>query len=70
MGLGAGGSIRQKIYRDPYGVETWEPQPQARICVHIVNSLQFERITGSQTACNAHRREVIQRIQTALVRSL
>ena len=48
MGLGAGGSIRQKIYRDPYGVETWEPQPQARICVHIVNSLQFERITGSK----------------------
>jgi len=48
MGLGAGGSIRQKIYRDPYGVEAWEPQPQARICVHIVNSLQFEHITGSK----------------------
>lgn len=47
MGLGAGGSIRQKIYRDPYGLEAWEPQPQARICVHIVNSLQFEHITGS-----------------------
>ena len=30
MGLGAGGSIKQKIYRDPYGVEAWEPQPQAR----------------------------------------
>jgi hypothetical protein len=48
MGLGAGGSIRQKIYRDPYGVEAWEPQPQARICVHIVNSSQFEHITGSK----------------------
>jgi hypothetical protein len=46
MGLGAGGSIKQKIYRDPYGVDIWEPQPQGRICVHIVNSLQFEQITG------------------------
>ena len=47
MGMGAGGSIKQKIYRDPYGLETWEPQRQARICVHIVNSVQFEHITGS-----------------------
>ena len=46
MGLGAGGSIKQKIYRDPYGLEVWEQQPQGRICVHIVNSLQFEQITG------------------------
>ena len=47
MGLGAGGSIKQKIYRDPYGIDTWEPQSQARVCVHIVNSLQFEHLTGS-----------------------
>jgi hypothetical protein len=47
MGLGAGGSIKQKIYRDPYGIETWELQPQARVCVHIVNSLLFEHLTGS-----------------------
>jgi hypothetical protein len=46
MGLGAGGSIKQKIYRDPYGLEAWEQQPESRICVHIVNSLQFEQITG------------------------
>lgn len=46
MGLGAGGCIKQKIYRDPYGLETWEPQPQARIWIYIVNSLQFEHITG------------------------
>jgi hypothetical protein len=48
LGLGAGGSVRQKIYLDPYGLQAWEPEPQARFWVHIVNSLQFEHITGSK----------------------
>ena len=25
MGLGAGGELRQKVYPDPYGVRTWDP---------------------------------------------
>ncbi|MCI0419680.1 MAG: hypothetical protein L0312_10735 [Acidobacteria bacterium] len=48
MGLGAGGAIKQKIYRDPYGLDAWELQNQGRVSIHIVNSLQCEEITGSQ----------------------
>ena len=70
MGLGAGGSIRQKIYRDPYGLEVWEQQPQARICVHIVNSLQFEQITGRRPPPTPINAKSYSEIRPALVRSL
>ena len=46
MGLGAGGVMRQKIYPDPYGIETWEQSHYGSVTVHIVNSLQFRELTG------------------------
>lgn len=46
MGFGAGGRILQKIYPDPYGLETWNPDQFGRATLYIVNSLEFERITG------------------------
>jgi hypothetical protein len=46
MGLGAGGQIAQKIYPDPYGIQTWEASQPGRLDVKIVNSLQYEAITG------------------------
>lgn len=46
MGLGAGGRMKQKIYRDPYGVGTWDRNNCGSLALHIVNSLQFQRITG------------------------
>lgn len=48
MGLGAGGMIRQKIYPDPYGLDTWDQENYGRACISIINSLQFESITGKQ----------------------
>jgi hypothetical protein len=48
MGIGAGGTMRQKIYADPYGVNTWDPANHGRMIVHIVNSAQFEEITGME----------------------
>jgi hypothetical protein len=48
MGIGAGGEIRQKIYADPYGVDTWEPASAQRIPVHIVNNAQYYAITGME----------------------
>ncbi len=47
MGLGAGGSIRQRIYPDPYGLDVWDLENHQRVCIHIANSLQFEKITGT-----------------------
>ena len=46
MGLGAGGAIVQRVYPDPFGLETWEQDSFGRVTVHILNSLQFEAITG------------------------
>jgi hypothetical protein len=46
MGLGAGGRMRQRIYPDPHGVETWDQGNRARVFVHLVNSQTWTAITG------------------------
>jgi hypothetical protein len=46
MGLGAGGSIRQKVYPDKYGMETWDNANCGAVVIHIANSKQYYKITG------------------------
>jgi hypothetical protein len=46
MGLSAGGKIKQKIYSDPYGVDTWDLQHRSALMVHIVNSAHYHELTG------------------------
>jgi len=46
MGLGAGGQIRQKLYADPYRLETWDADNRGRVDVHLVNSDQYRALTG------------------------
>lgn len=46
MGLGAGGVITEKILPDPHGIETWDQSNFAQVNVHILNSAQFQLITG------------------------
>jgi hypothetical protein len=48
MGVGAGGLMRQKIYPDPYGIDAWDQNNNGSIAVHLVNSLDFHRITGAE----------------------
>ena len=48
MGLGAGGKMKQKIYPDPHGIDTWATDNYGRIFVHIVNSLMYREITGEE----------------------
>jgi len=48
MGLSAGGKMKQKIYPDSYGIDTWDPQSFGRLYVHIVNSMMYREITGSE----------------------
>jgi hypothetical protein len=48
MGLGAGGQMDQKIYPDPYGLDTWDQNEPGSLKVHIVNSPQYKQITGEQ----------------------
>jgi hypothetical protein len=46
MGFGAGGQMRQKIYPDRYGVDTWDTTNFASIFIHIINSEAYRELTG------------------------
>jgi hypothetical protein len=46
MGLAAGGQIQQKIYPDPYGLDTWDTENFGSVWVHILNSEQYRSVTG------------------------
>jgi hypothetical protein len=48
MGLGAGGKMKQKIYRDPHEINTWDENNYGRVYVHIVNSMMYREITGKE----------------------
>ncbi len=48
MGMAAGGRMKQKIYRDSYGIETWDRENTNRIFVHLVNSQMWREITGEE----------------------
>ncbi len=48
MGLGAGGKMRQKVYPDAHGLQTWQNEPAAEIVVYIINSEDFHAIVGTQ----------------------
>jgi hypothetical protein len=47
MGLGAGGRMKQPIYRDPYGIGAWDQAVSSNRCfVTIANARQWQDITG------------------------
>ncbi len=46
MGLAAGGCMDQKVYPDPYGLDTWDLGAGVRVFVHLVNSELWREITG------------------------
>jgi hypothetical protein len=46
MGLAAGGRMRQKIYPDPYGIDTWNQNDYGALDVYLINSEQYHDITG------------------------
>eukprot|EP01080_Neovahlkampfia_damariscottae_P009419 gene9419-1626_t len=46
MGLASGGKMKQKIYRDQFGVDFWDENNFGRVYVHIVNSTMYSKITG------------------------
>jgi hypothetical protein len=57
MGLAAGGRMRQHIYPDPHGIDTWDQDNYGRVFVHIVNSQLWRQITGEPvppTPVDAH----------------
>ena len=49
MGLAPGGRMRQEIYDDPYGLDAWDQRHASRCFVSIVNSRQWQAITGERS---------------------
>jgi hypothetical protein len=48
MGIAAGGSIKQQIQKDIYGIESWNQNSNRSIIVHLVNSIAYKAITGHE----------------------
>lgn len=48
MGLAAGGKMKQEIYPDEYGIDTWDEENYGRVYIHIVNSMMYREITGME----------------------
>jgi hypothetical protein len=46
MGIAAGGSIKQQIHKDTYGIDSWDITKRRGLTVHLVNSAAFKLITG------------------------
>lgn len=46
MGIAAGGTMKQKIYPDQYGIETWDQENRGSVFVHIVDSETYRELTG------------------------
>ena len=46
LGLGAGGRIRQRIYPDPHGLDSWDTTNNATARIYLLNSEQYQTLTG------------------------
>ena len=47
MGMAPGGLMRQKIEKDPYGLDAWDQENGLRLFIHLANSEQYKEITGN-----------------------
>ncbi len=47
MGLGAGGKMRQEIYRDRNPLTAWDQTQTRRCFVHLCNSMVWRQVTGT-----------------------
>lgn len=48
MGLAPGGLMHQEIYEDEYGFDAWDTNHPSRCFVHILNSAQYQSVTGKK----------------------
>jgi hypothetical protein len=38
--------MKQKVYPDPYGIQTWDTSTYGEVYIHILNSVQYESVTA------------------------
>lgn len=46
LGIGAGGTLRQKIYPDKYGIDVWGKKSVRSFRVHLIGAAEFHAVTG------------------------
>ena len=46
MGLGAGGRMRQEVFRDERPATDWREEPSGRVYVHLATAPQWRAVTG------------------------
>ena len=46
MGLAPGGLMRQEVYEDEYGIDSWDTEAMSRCFIHLANSKQYHDMTG------------------------
>ena len=44
--------MRQELYEDSYGLKAWDKNNDSRAFVHILNSKQWENVTGEEPHSN------------------
>ena len=49
MGLAPGGTMKQKVFKDPFEIDDWDMDHKSRCYVHIANSLMWRAITGKES---------------------
>lgn len=47
-GIAAGGKIKQQIFQDTYGAESWDLNQRRLLKIHMVNSIAYQSITGQE----------------------
>ncbi len=47
MGLGAGGTMRQEVFKDSHDFSDWDLSMSSRCFVHLCNSLVWQEVTGN-----------------------
>jgi hypothetical protein len=53
MGLAPGGLMKQEVFADRHGINKWDQAHSAKCFVHLLNSAQFERVTGRRPPTQA-----------------
>ena len=48
LGLGAGGAIRQKVFRDPHGLATWDTSTATEVVVRLLDAADYALATGEE----------------------
>ena len=48
LGVGVGGTMRQRIYPDRYGISVWNASTETTVTVHLVSPESYRHLTGEE----------------------